>query len=73
MPSILAKTVYEKAFIASKAHSTMMQTIDIGFSDEIIDIIIDVGCNNINKKLKENSYCYLGELINHINKSYFKE
>jgi len=51
----------------------MMQTIDIGFSDEIIDIILDVGCNNINKKLKENSYCYLGELINHINKSYFKE
>jgi len=53
MSSILSKTIYEKSFIANLARNAVMNALDCCIFDELLDVLIDAGCNSTNKTLQE--------------------
>jgi len=67
LPSILLKTVYEKAFISKEAKNSMTNAISNCKTFEVLQIILDEGCRckNNNKTLIEGSYTYVGEFFKH--------
>ena len=58
MPSIVHKTVYEKAFIAKEAKTSVSNSLDVCIFDDMLSILIDKGCNGNTKVLQENGYTY---------------
>ena len=51
MPSALFKTIYEKGFIAAIARNSVTNALECCIFDELLDVLIDTGCNSTNKNL----------------------
>ena len=51
MPSIVVKTVYEKAFIAREARTSVQNALNMCRYDELLNILIETGCKGNNIKL----------------------
>mmetsp|Transcript_14508 Transcript_14508/g.22516 ORF Transcript_14508/g.22516 Transcript_14508/m.22516 type:complete len:282 (+) Transcript_14508:56-901(+) len=71
-PSILHKTVYEKAFISKEAKTSMMHAIATAPCSELLAFLLSDGCRckNNNKSLMENSYTYVGEFFKQVGTSF---
>lgn len=45
MPSIIHKTVYEKAFISKEAKTSITNALDTCIYDQMISALVIYGCN----------------------------
>ena len=68
MPSIIFKTVYEKAFIAKEAQTSVQNALNTCRYDELLNILIEAGCKGIKIKLQENSYNYCSIFVKNADK-----
>ena len=72
MPSIVRKTVYEKAFISKEAKNSVTKALDCCIYDQTINAIVDFGCNGNKPALIEGSYTYCNLFVKNAPNGYFK-
>jgi len=71
MPSLVFKTVYEKAFIAKEAKASVTNALEWCTFDDMLTILISKGCNGNNRTLQENGYVYCGLFVKKAKPEYF--
>ena len=71
MPSIVFKTVYEKAFIAKEAQTSVKNALETCIFNDMLSILIQTGCNGTNRTLQENGYTYIGLFVKKAKAEYF--